>query len=146
MLGEIRIRVDDGAGGVASYGEEVEVRVEACPAESGEAGLSGTEEVTLTADAEVLLSDAKSILGAGEDAEAFAPVPMIGHQNAVAGFCSAADPPPQLVELGEPEAFGVLNHHHGSVRHVDPHLHHRRCDEQIELAGREGAHHTLLLL
>ena len=55
-----------------------------------------------------------------------------------------ADPPAQLVQLREPEAFGVLDHHHARVRHVDADLHDRRRDEQLQLARRERLHHPLL--
>ena len=50
---------------------------------------------------------------------------------------AAPDPPPQLVELRDPVAVGVLDQHHGRVRHVDPDLDHRGGDEHVGAARRE---------
>ncbi len=35
----------------------------------------------------------------------------------------------QLVQLGEPDPFGVFDHHDRGRRHVDPHLDHRGRDQ-----------------
>ena len=40
----------------------------------------------------------------------------VGEEDAVRLVLAAADPPAQLVELGEPEALGALDQHHGRVR------------------------------
>ena len=61
-------------------------------------------------------------------------------QEAVRLLRPAPDPAAQLVQLGEPEPVGVLDHHHGGVRHVDADLDHRRRDQHAEVAGREPAH------
>ena len=44
------------------------------------------------------------------------------------------------MELREPEPVGLLDDHHGRVRNVDPHLDHRRRDEDVQLAGLEPLH------
>ena len=44
-----------------------------------------------------------------------------------------------------PEALGVLDQHHGRVRHVDPDLDHGRRDQHVRLAGGERRHRLLLL-
>ena len=51
----------------------------------------------------------------------------------------AADPAPQLVQLGQAEALGVLDHHDRGVRDVDAHLDHRGGDEDLDLPAGEGA-------
>ena len=57
---------------------------------------------------------------------------------------AAADAAAQLVELRQPEALGVLDHHHRRVGHVDADLDHRRRDEDVELAADERAHDAVL--
>ena len=57
-----------------------------------------------------------------------------------------AHPPPELVELGEAEALGVLHHHEGGVGHVHAHLNDRRRDQNVHIPGGEGGHHRVLLL
>ena len=56
-----------------------------------------------------------------------------------------ADPPAQLVQLGDPVALGVLDQHHRRVGHVDPDLDHRRRDQHVGLPGGEAGHHVELL-
>ena len=47
---------------------------------------------------------------------------------------AAADAAAQLVQLREPEALGVLDHHDGRLRHVDADFDHRGGDQQPRLA------------
>ena len=61
-------------------------------------------------------------------------------QEAVRLLRPAPHPAAQLVQLREPEPVGVLDHHHGGVRHVDADLDHRRGDEHAEVARGEPAH------
>ena len=58
---------------------------------------------------------------------------------------TAPHPSPQLVELGEPQAFGVVDDHQGCVRHVDAHLDDRGRHQDIDLAGLEVRHDGVLL-
>jgi hypothetical protein len=44
------------------------------------------------------------------------------------------------VELGKPEAVGLLDDHHRRVGDVDADLDHRRRDEHVELARLEAGH------
>ena len=57
-----------------------------------------------------------------------------------------AHPAPQLVELGDAEAVGVHDHHHGGVGDVDADLDDGGGHQHVDLAGPEGGHHRLLLL
>ena len=58
---------------------------------------------------------------------------------------AAADPAAQLVELGEAEALGMLDDHHGGRRHVDADLDHRGRDQDRQPAVGEGRHGRLAL-
>ena len=59
--------------------------------------------------------------------------------------CAPSDPAPELVQLREAEALGVLDQHHGRVRNVDADLDHRRRDQQVRASRAEPVHHALLL-
>ena len=52
---------------------------------------------------------------------------------------AAADASAQLVQLGQAEALGVLDHHHGGVRHVDADFDHGGRNQNIQLALLERA-------
>src|SRR3954465_15237760 len=54
--------------------------------------------------------------------------------------------PTQLVELRQSKAFGILNQDDRSIRHVYPHLNHRRTHQNIILARSKGAHDLILFL
>ena len=67
-------------------------------------------------------------------------------QQAQAGVAAPADPAAQLVQLGDTEAVGVDDHHHGGVGDVHADLDDRRGHEDVDLAGRERLHHGVLLV
>ena len=46
------------------------------------------------------------------------------------------------MELGEPEAVGLLDDHDRRVRNVDADLDHGRGDQHVELARLEARHHV----
>ena len=49
------------------------------------------------------------------------------------------------MELGQAEALRVLDHHQGRIRHIDPHLDHRRRHQDLCLAAREALHRRMPL-
>ena len=57
---------------------------------------------------------------------------------------TAADAAAQLVQLRQAEPLGVLDQHDRGVRDVDADFDHRRRDQDVELAAREGLHHAVL--
>ncbi len=57
---------------------------------------------------------------------------------------AAPDPPAQLVQLGEAEPLGVLDHHDARLRHVDADLDHRGRDQDLRRALGEGRHGGVL--
>ena len=67
-------------------------------------------------------------------------------QQAVGGGGATAHPAAQLVQLGQPEALGVLDHHHTGLGHIHAHLHHRGAHQHLQLAGGEGPDRLLFVL
>ena len=65
-------------------------------------------------------------------------------QHAEALARAAADAAAQLMQLGEAEALGVLDHHDVGVGHVDPDLDHGRRDEDLEPPFGEIRHGGIL--
>jgi hypothetical protein len=65
-------------------------------------------------------------------------------QQAGRGFRATADAAAQLVQLGEAEALGMLDHHDRRIRHVDADLDHRRSDEDAGFAALEALHRLVL--
>ena len=59
---------------------------------------------------------------------------------------SPADPAPQLVQLGDAEAVGIMDHHDRGVGHIHPNFDDRRGDQYVGLTGSEAAHDRVLLL
>ncbi len=93
------------------------------------------------------------VLGVAQQGEAAARglvQPVLVQQQAEARLAAAPDPAAQLVKLGEAEALGMLDHHHGRARHVHADLDHRGRDEQARAAGGEigerGVAHRRVLL
>ena len=66
-------------------------------------------------------------------------------QHAARRGAAAPHPPAQLVQLGETQAFGVLDDHQRCVGHVDADFDHRRRHQQLHLAGLERGHRLLFL-
>ena len=64
----------------------------------------------------------------------------VAEQDAERRVLAAADPAAQLVELREPVALGLLDHHHGRVGHVDADLDHAGGHQHVGVAGGEGGH------
>ena len=61
-------------------------------------------------------------------------------QEARRALGAAADAAAQLMQLRQPEAFGVLDHHDACFRHVDADLDHRR---RYQDAGRAVANRAM---
>ena len=114
----------------------------------GQAALARAQKLAGAAQAEILLGDAKAVLGLAHDGE-----PRLGglaerlgvEQQAGRLGGAAADPAAQLVELGQAEALGMLDHHHRRRRHVDADLDHRGGDQDRQAAVGERRHRRLAL-
>ena len=69
---------------------------------------------------------------------------ILVEQDAVRLVAAAADAAAQLMELRQAEPLGVLDDHHGGIRHVDADFDDGRRHEKLDLARRERPHHAIL--
>ena len=85
----------------------------------GKPGLAGAEHLAFAAQAQILLGDPEAVLGLAHHLEprlGGRPERALVEEEAGRGARAAADAAAELVELGEAEALGVLDHHHGRGR------------------------------
>lgn len=61
-----------------------------------------------------------------------------GEQQALGGPGPSPDPPPQLVQLRQAVALGVLHQHHRRLWDVDAHLDDRGAHQDLTRGGSEG--------
>ncbi len=109
-----------------------------------------SQEIAWTADLEVDLGEVEATGVADHGAEAAVGVSGVGRvgvgeQQAERLVFPSADAAAELVQLGETETLGALDHHHGGVGHIDADLHHRSADQDLVLVSLEGLHHSVLL-
>ena len=122
---------------LARQRQEVAVAQQVAHAQARQAGLAGAEEVAGAAQLQVLLRDHEAVVAARQDVEARARLvreAAVGHQQAGGGARAAAHAAAELVELGQAEALGVLDHHDGGVGHVHAHLDHGGGHQHLHLA------------
>ena len=105
--------------------------------------LARADQLALAAQPEVDLGQLEAVGVRGQGAQ---PRRLLGpEQQAQRRVGAAPDPPAQLVQLRDSVAVGVLDQHHGGVRHVDPDLDHRGRDEHVGLPRAERRHRLLLV-
>ncbi len=117
-------------------------------AEARHARLAGAEDLAAAAQPEILLGDAEAVLGLAHDRQPLAgdgPERGPVEQQAGRRLVAAPDPAAQLMELGEAEALGVLDHHDRGVGHVDADLDDGGGDQHLDLAGEEAGHDRVAL-
>ena len=114
----------------------------------GEAGLARSEERARTAELEVLFGDieAARVLGEGLEPPVLLASEFSREEEAVGLVFAAADASAELVELGEAEPVGVLDHHDARIRDVDADLDDRGGDEDVMPPFTEVVHDRFLLL
>ena len=123
--------------------EQLDVLGQAGEAEGLQARLADAEHLPLAAQLEVDLGELEAVAVLAQRAQA---ARLLGpEEQAQRLVLAAADPPAQLVQLGDAVALGVLDDHHGGVRDVDADLDHRRGDEHVGAARGERGHRLLLL-
>ena len=116
-------------------------------------GLLRAEQVAGAADLEVAHRDLEAGAELGVVGERGEPRARLGRELArvgieevrVGGHVGAADPPADLVQLGEAERVGPLDDQRVGLRDVDPRLDDRRRDEHVGVAGEERVHPLLEL-
>ncbi len=124
------------------------MNLDAGDAEARHAALARAEHVAFAAQLQIFLGDAEAVVGLAQDGE-----PRLGgraerrlvEQEAGRALGAAADAAAQLMQLREPEALGVLDHHHARLRHVDADLDHRGGDQKPRLARGEARHGAILV-
>ncbi len=118
-VGQAGVSVEDAGGFVAGVDEDVFVN-EAGHFEVGEAALTGAEEVAGAAELEVDFGEFEAIVMLFDGFEALGGVfgGRFGEEEAEALVGAASDASAELVKLGEAEAVGGFDHHHGGVGDV----------------------------
>src|SRR5450759_786679 len=128
---------------VARGAEIFAVRLDARDAEAGQAALARAEQVAFAAELQILHGDAEAVFGLAQHGQ-----PRLGalaerrlvEQQASRVAAPAPDAPAQLMQLREPEAFGMLDHHDCGFRHINADLDYRGGDQKLRLARREARH------
>src|SRR5690606_35643277 len=99
----------------------------------------------LPAQAKILFGDPEAILRKTEHSQALDRIRRIGDKDAVALRGPPPHPTAQLMQLREPEAFRMLDDHHGRVRHIDSDFDNGRRDQDVDLPRGERPHDAVLL-
>ena len=145
---QFRIVLHDPQRLVARLRDQLGVDVGAGDAIAGQAALADAEHVAFAAQFQILLGNPKAVGGLADHLQ-----PRLRHlaerllveQQAGRRLRAAPDPAAQLVQLREPEALGVLDHHDGRGGDVDADLDHRGRDQKPDLVGGELRHHAVFL-
>ena len=110
--------------------------------------LHGAKELPRPPQLQVLLRQHKAIRGALHNLH---PLPgglrpFLCHKNAVGSVFAAADAPPELVQLRQAKALGILHHHDAGVGHIDTYLDDGGCHQQLDFALIKLLHELLFFL
>ncbi len=113
----------------------------------GETALAGAEEVARAAQFQIPLGQPEAIVGFGHELQPLAHIWIgrPGDQRTVARLLPTPHTAPELVQLGQTKAIGVLDHHDGGVGHVDADLDDCGAHQYLAFAGGKGAHDLILL-
>ena len=90
----------------------------------GKSGLPGPEDLTGATEAEIHLSDLKTIGGANHHILPLRDEVELPLIETVGRCGTAADTATQLMELCQTESIGMINHHHTGGRDIHTDLHH----------------------
>ena len=109
--------------------------------------MSGSQHLTWPPQAQVHLGDLEAIVGAHQHIQALTGqgIGTAIDQQAVGGGRPTADPAAQLMQLGQSETFGVVDHHHAGLGHIHAHFHHRGGHEHLAAAIGKVPQHRLLI-
>ena len=111
---QFSIAVDRQFCGVIGQGDQMTVGLQLGESEIGQAALAQAQRIAGPAQAPILFGDDKAIIGLAHHFQ-----PRLGsladrslvQQQAGGGFLATPDPAAQLVQLGQAEAFGMLDEH-----------------------------------
>ena len=134
--------VDEVLGEAAGVLEELQVADGVGAAERHGAGLTETEDIAGAADLGVFFGEFEAVGGLDECGESIGSFGGlgVGEEEAVALVGAAADASAELVELGDAEAFGLLDDHDGGIGHVDTDFDDGGGNEHLSLAFAEAVH------
>ncbi len=105
-------------------------------------------DVARPAQLQVEVGDLEAVVGAHHRVEAFASFGaqlVFGHEDAVRLAAAPAHAAAQLVELRQPEAFRVLDDHHGGVGDVDAHFDDGGGEQDLRLVLGKPLHLEILV-
>jgi len=112
--------------------------------ESGRAPLLMPRQLTGTAQLEVGFRYFETIVCPAKDIQ---PPPCgfrrlgVHHEHAPGRSISPSNPATELVQLGQPEAIGPFDHHHRCLGDIDPYLHNRCRQQDLDLTVAEATGH-----
>ena len=113
---------------VAGNLENLQVTHGVADLEVRQTGLLTAKDIPGTPQLQVPLGDFEAIIGLNHRLHpGLSLISLrVRQQEAVALPVATTNPAPQLVELGQAEAVGVVDDHHGGIRVIDPDLDDRR--------------------
>ena len=109
--------------------------------------LPGSGDLTLAPHFQIEFGQPEAVAGRSQRAESPGRPGSraLAEQEAGSAVGTTADPAAQLMELGEAEAVGSLDHHDGRVRDVDSDLDHCGRNQNVDPAVCESGHRHFLL-
>ena len=113
---------------------------------AGQAALPHAKHIAFAAQFQILFGNPEAVGGFPDDIQ-----PGLGHiverlpvkQQTGRSLRAAPDAAPQLMQLCQPKALGILDHHDGGGGNIDADLDHGCCDQKSDLAGSELRHHAI---
>src|SRR5262249_49368933 len=116
--------------------------------EAGQPALTCSQQVAFAAQSQILFRDSKAVFRFAQNGEArlrhFSEWHLVKKQTGRRAR-SAADAAAQLVKLGKPKAFRVLDDHDRGFGHVNTDLDDRRCNKQPGLADGKAGHRRVFV-
>ena len=112
-------------------------------AQQRHAALTRTHEFTRAAQLQILTRDFKTIGMFENDSEAFSGrgrERILIQQNTYAAGRAASYAAAQLMQLRQPHAFGMLDHHQRCIRHIYAYFDNGRRYQQLHVASRKRIH------
>ena len=105
------------------------------------------EELSRTAQEQVFFSQREAVVYLFHPFQALPRLiaAAFGHEDAISLQIAAADAAPQLVELGQAEAFGAVDEHDRRVGDVDADFDDARRDQELDIPFLEGLHDGFFL-
>ena len=117
--------------------QQFQILLQIGKAQHHRAALAHAQKVARAADFQILPRDFKAVgvfVNHFEPLFAHLPQGFSKQQHAGAGCCATPHAPAQLVQLRQPHALGVFNHHQAGVGHVHAHFYHGGRHQHVQAA------------